>query len=471
MEPNIRNRQCRQCGDAIHWSAVRLVGARTFCSESCAITWIAEEASRSAWNLTALRLRRGARGPRHRGRLALAFAQAWVAQRRLDRRLEAGPHAENLPWLWLPPRRAAAGLLLAVVACGLVGGHSPETRAMVSPERRPVTLPRQIALTPPPRPPDFSNLTEPTPPPRLDADRLLVSPPPPFPGAPEVRPHPAVPTPPAAPVLPTSDFTRGNTALREIAFTFDGGSEANVASEILDILQARNVHATFFLTGRFIRTFPDIVRRMVAEGHEVGNHSDTHPHLTTYAQNHRQETLPTVTRDFFVGQLRRADASFRALTGRPMAPYWRAPYGEHNAQIRAWAAEAGYRLISWTRGAGTAEDLDTRDWVADRSSRIYHTRQEIAAQILAFGRGRPEGLNGGVVLMHLNSNRRTDRPHEGLPEVLKTLQAEGYRIVTISEMLAGLRPSSASTAPQPAPEARGRPDAREASPAPRPAAP
>jgi peptidoglycan/xylan/chitin deacetylase (PgdA/CDA1 family) len=194
-----------------------------------------------------------------------------------------------------------------------------------------------------------------------------------------------------------------------------------------------------FLTGQFIRVHPDWVRRIVADGHEVGNHLDTHPHLTTYQTNHRQQTLPGVTREFLIGELRRAEESFRSLAGKPMAPFWRAPFGEHNGEIRAWAAEAGYRHVSWTRGAGTAEDLDTRDWVADRSSRIYRSREEIAALLLAFGNRQPEGLNGGIVLMHLGTHRRTDRPHESLPEILKALQEQGYRLVTVSELLQRLR--------------------------------
>jgi peptidoglycan/xylan/chitin deacetylase (PgdA/CDA1 family) len=249
------------------------------------------------------------------------------------------------------------------------------------------------------------------------------------------------------------DITRGDLTVREVAFTFDGGDEANVAGEILDILWARRIQTTIFLTGQFIRVYPALVRRMVDEGHEVGNHTDAHPHLTTYEKNHRQQTLPNVTREFLVGQLRRAEESFRRLTGRAMAPYWRAPYGEHNAEIRAWAAEAGYRHISWTRGAGTAEDLDTRDWVADRSSRIYRSREEIATRILEFGRGRPEGLNGGVVLMHLASHRKTDRPHEGLPQLLRTLQGQGYRIVTVSEL--GRPLNSPQAHPSPHKENRG----------------
>jgi peptidoglycan/xylan/chitin deacetylase (PgdA/CDA1 family) len=174
---------------------------------------------------------------------------------------------------------------------------------------------------------------------------------------------------------------------------------------------------------------------MVADGHEVGNHLDTHPHLTTYETNRRQQTLPGVTREMLVGQLRKAEESFRNLTGQPMVPLWRAPYGEHNAEIRGWAEAAGYRHISWTRGVGTAEDLDTRDWVADRTSRSYRSREEIASRIVKFGRGRPEGLNGGIILMHLATHRKTDRPHEGLPEILKTLQEQGYRFVTISQLL------------------------------------
>jgi peptidoglycan/xylan/chitin deacetylase (PgdA/CDA1 family) len=131
-----------------------------------------------------------------------------------------------------------------------------------------------------------------------------------------------------------------------------------------------------------------------------------------------------------------------------MAPFWRAPFGEHNEEIRAWAADAGYRHISWTRGVGTAEDLDTRDWVADRSSRIYRSRDEIAARLMGFGAGRPEGLNGGIVLMHLATHRQMDRPHESLPQILKTLQDHGYRLVTISELLEGIDRKFVPVAPE-----------------------
>jgi peptidoglycan/xylan/chitin deacetylase (PgdA/CDA1 family) len=226
-----------------------------------------------------------------------------------------------------------------------------------------------------------------------------------------------------------------------------------VAGEILGILEARDIRVTIFLGGQFIRRHPEIVRRMLGNGHEIGNHMDSHPHLTSYAENGRHSTRAGVTREAVVAELQRAEASFAAVTGRAMVPYWRAPYGEHNAEIRAWAAEAGYRHVGWTRGAGTAEDLDTRDWVADRSSRLYRTREEVASRLLGFGQKTSEGLNGGIVLMHLGSLRTADRPHEELPHVLQALQTQGYRLVTVSTLLEHAAPQYAGLPPQPRPAA------------------
>lgn len=220
-----------------------------------------------------------------------------------------------------------------------------------------------------------------------------------------------------------------------MAFTFDGGGEANVTQEILDILRDKGVKSTIFLTGDFIRRYPSMVKRMVEDGHEIANHTDTHPHFTAYALNGRHTTLPNVNQDFLFRQLRGAEEAFYSLTGRRMAPYWRAPYGEENAEIRAWAAEAGYRHISWTRDYGRKESLDSRDWVANRRSRIYLTADAIQERILNYGGNKGEGSNGGIVLMHLGTSRPTDQVHKRLPEIIEALKGRGYRLVTISELL------------------------------------
>jgi peptidoglycan/xylan/chitin deacetylase (PgdA/CDA1 family) len=448
MSHNDAGRRCRQCGERIIWGSARFVGSRVFCWEPCAIVWLLGAASRTAWSRIRWEMDRQPRNFRWRLQLAWLSLAAAAAQRRLDRRLRANSEVEDLPWFWIPSLRGTTALILTLAACGISGARAPEPGILTAMPDGP-TLSVQAPAAPSPAvdvgrsqntlppeivPPSLGSPVEPAPPP-----------------APAERHAPARSRP--APRATAEDIKRGDLSRREVALTFDGGSEANVVGEILDSLRAANVRVTVFLTGQFIRLHPDWVRRMAADGHEIANHTDTHPHLTTYATNHRQHTLPNVTRDFVVGQLRRAEESLRTLTGKAMAPLWRAPYGEHNGEIRAWAAEAGYRHISWTQGAGTAEDLDTRDWVADRSSRIYRSREQIAARILEFGTGRPEGLSGGIVLMHLHSNRQTDRPHDGLPDLLKALQGQGYRVVTISRLLERFRTDQEQSGPALSPPA------------------
>jgi peptidoglycan/xylan/chitin deacetylase (PgdA/CDA1 family) len=77
---------------------------------------------------------------------------------------------------------------------------------------------------------------------------------------------------PRPPRPPAQDFTRGNRWVREVALTFDGHDLANVAQEILEILRAADVRVTMFLGGQFIRRHPEIVRRMLEDGHQIGNH-------------------------------------------------------------------------------------------------------------------------------------------------------------------------------------------------------
>ncbi len=238
---------------------------------------------------------------------------------------------------------------------------------------------------------------------------------------------------------PDLEISRGPTSERKVALTFDGGAEANATQEILDILKAKGIRTTIFLTGGYIRKYPELVRRMVQEGHEVGNHTMTHPHLTTYAENRRQETRAGVNRQLVHKELQQVAALFQEVTGRRMAPYWRAPYGEHNVEIRRWAVELGYLHVGWTRDAASGEDLDSRDWVADPESRIYASAREIRERILQFGKGRGSGASGGIILLHLGTQRRQDQFHRELPEIIDRFQAQGYRLVTISALLEPLR--------------------------------
>lgn len=216
-----------------------------------------------------------------------------------------------------------------------------------------------------------------------------------------------------------------------IALTFDGGADSSHAAELLDTLSELDLRATLFLTGRFIEREPGLVRRAVLAGHEVGNHTWSHPRLTTYAETRRHLTLPTVTRDWFVDELRRTETAYQAATGRPMAPLWRAPYGEENATLRAWALEEGYLHVRWSTLEGAS--LDSRDWVADEHSSLYMDSKAMVTRLLGFPH-----LEGGIVLMHL-STERAEPAWTDLPRFVARLRERRIEPVRVSELLAASR--------------------------------
>lgn len=259
---------------------------------------------------------------------------------------------------------------------------------------------------------------------------------------PEIRPtiptSPApVPVPPALPApaaraLGAAPFPGAGEALnllhgprnaRRLVLTFDGGSGAESAVEILDTLRARRIRTTFFLTAPFIRKFPELVRRMAAEGHELGNHSTTHPHLAPRGQRDPRWTKARVQ-----AELLEADACLVRLLGRPMDPYWRAPYGEHTAEIRRWAEELGYRHVGWSEGA------DSLDWATPQEHKLYRSGERVLDKLQA--RIRKPDAGGLIVLMHLGSGRdEEDRPSKGLGAFIDRAMRDGWRFVPVGEYL------------------------------------
>ena len=216
---------------------------------------------------------------------------------------------------------------------------------------------------------------------------------------------------------------------RRIAVTFDGNASSNGTADLLDTLKDLDLEITLFVTGGFIDRYPTLVRRAVLAGHEVGNHTFSHPHLTTYAQNQRHRLLPNVTKEWFLDQLERTEAAFQKATGRPMAPLWRAPYGEENSTLRGWAMELGYLHVRWSSIEGAS--LDARDWVADEHSKLFQDSRRMMDRLLGFPR-----LEGGIVLMHL-ATERSEPPWTELPRFVTELKRREVSPVKISELLEG----------------------------------
>src|SRR5712671_4442489 len=177
-------------------------------------------------------------------------------------------------------------------------------------------------------------------------------------------------------------------AARVAVLTFDAAWSDEGAGSILDALKERGLKATFFLAGRFVVRFPALARRIAEEGHE-------------------------------------------AATGRALTPLWRAPYGETNAEIDAWAGEAGYTHVPWTEG------LDALDWVSDESSRLYQSPETALARLLRRLAARDGAEGPAFVLMHLGSSRPEGERFAGaLPALIDGARALGYRFETASEALA-----------------------------------
>ena len=228
------------------------------------------------------------------------------------------------------------------------------------------------------------------------------------------------------------DISRGEQKSGELSITFDGG-ETNHAREILGVLKDKGIETTFFLTGLFIYKNPELVLEILRSGHEVGNHTMDHPHLTAFNDTLVHKTLPDVTKQYFLDQIESTARIYKELTGENMAPYWRAPYGEINSELTAWALEAGFVHVGWTRDYKNRKTLDSLDWVTDKEAKIYHTAMEIKDRILDFDTIEP-GLNGAIILMHLGTRRREERAVSVLGDIIDEVRLKGFNFVKVSRI-------------------------------------
>jgi peptidoglycan/xylan/chitin deacetylase (PgdA/CDA1 family) len=221
-----------------------------------------------------------------------------------------------------------------------------------------------------------------------------------------------VPAPPAAP--PSSrlgvDWTRIPTTARVVALTFDAGANADAIPSILTTLRTKNVPATFFLTGQWVRNFPAQANDVTMSGFVVGNHTDTHPELTTLSDAEVR------------AQVLNAQRSILLANGAETRPFFRFPFGDVDSRVLGIVNNLGYVGVRWT--------VDTLGWQGTSGGM---TAQKVFDRVLA-------GLQPGeIVLMHVGSN-----PDDGsmldaaaLPQIVDAIRARGYTFVTMSALTGG----------------------------------
>jgi peptidoglycan-N-acetylglucosamine deacetylase len=195
---------------------------------------------------------------------------------------------------------------------------------------------------------------------------------------------------------------RVETPQRVVALTFDDGPTEEYAGELLSVLASRRVRATFFVIGSDVARAPEAARRLVEAGHELGNHTYTHPHMVLRSQaTIRQEIEST-------------DSLIRAA-GQPGRIYFRPPFGYKLFGLPWYLRQTGRTSVTW-------------DVEPDSFPKVAATPEGIAGHVAE--RVRP----GSIVLLHVwYRNRATSRA--AVPLIVDRLHADGYRFVTVGELL------------------------------------
>lgn len=189
-----------------------------------------------------------------------------------------------------------------------------------------------------------------------------------------------------------------------VAFTLDAGADSTPTGAMLDILAERNIKITFFLTGDWIERNPELTKRIVADGHEVANHSTSHPDFRGLDENGMLLELQTMSDRLY------------AVTGTRPAPYFRPPYGAYDERVLRIVIANGYLPIFWT--------LDSLDSVGDPKSADFLVDR--VTNTLA-----PDKRNGAILLAHCGNATTA----EALPRILDAFAAQGLIVTTLSQAL------------------------------------
>jgi peptidoglycan/xylan/chitin deacetylase (PgdA/CDA1 family) len=197
-----------------------------------------------------------------------------------------------------------------------------------------------------------------------------------------------------------SEVSHGDPSTGIVALTFDAGTEGGgSAPEVLQILRDRGLHVTFFLSGHWVDHNPELAQQIVADGHEIANHSYDHPDLTH------------LTDDQIVWELDYTDQVVSDVVGTHTRPFFRPPFGARNRHVLDVAAASGFRSIYWS--------IDSGDWLPRA------TPGAVVDKILRYA------APGDIVVEHVGSNATA----AALPIVLDDFAQRGLQVGTVSQVM------------------------------------
>jgi peptidoglycan/xylan/chitin deacetylase (PgdA/CDA1 family) len=230
-------------------------------------------------------------------------------------------------------------------------------------------------------------------------------------------------------------IVRGDTSRKELALVFTGDSYAEGGSTILDALKSRAIKGSFFFTGNFLRNpeFAPLIKRIVAEGHYLGPHSDRH---LLYLSWERDQLL--VGHDGFVKdvqdnlvEIARFGVDVKGLR------YWIPPYEHYNETIVKWSRELGLTLINFSPGT-----ISHADYTGEKDAN-FASSKKIWDSIFKKEKEDPHGLNGFVLLIHIGAGEgRKDKFFYQFDRLLNELCGKGYGLLRIDQLLSSELPQS-----------------------------
>lgn len=194
----------------------------------------------------------------------------------------------------------------------------------------------------------------------------------------------------------------GNTAKKVLYLTFDNGYENGFTAPILDTLKEKEVPAAFFVTGHYIKDQPDLIKRMAAEGHIIGNHSWSHPDMTT------------TSNEQIKSELRKVKDGVAQLTGQSIMNYLRPPRGIFNDRVLAVSREEGYTSVFWS--------LAYKDWEVNNQKGADYAYQQVMKQL------HP----GSIMLIHSVSSDNAG----ALGRIIDDARAKGYQFESLDQLMA-----------------------------------
>ena len=188
-----------------------------------------------------------------------------------------------------------------------------------------------------------------------------------------------------------------DTSEKKIAISFDAAWGSDYTEDLLSILKEHDIKSTFFLVGFWVDKYPEMVKRIDEEGHEIGNHSAKHPHMSQ------------LSKEQITDELAKTSTKIEGITNKKVTLF-RPPFGDYNNRLIETSREMGIQVIQWD-----VDSLDYKDYGADA----------IVKRVLS------KVKSGSIVLFHNNATYTKD----ALPIILDNLQKEGYKIVPVSELI------------------------------------